>query len=166
MAKSISFDTGVEEYEVNGGQAMLRFNPTDPGLFARILDLQGVIAGFEQRYADLEGKVTGEQDEHGFPIGADTVAQAMRQMDIELKEELRTVFGQGNDFDAIFGHMSALAITDTGNSIVGNFLEAVVPLIEGNMDEREKIVAKVQQAKQKAAQNRAQRRASGHGGKR
>jgi uncharacterized protein (UPF0335 family) len=160
----IHFDTGIKEFNING-RAVLRFNPTDPGLFQRILNFQAVAESFEKRYAALDKEMTGEVNENGFPAGAEKVVMAVKELDAEIKESLRDIFGRDNDFDAIFDGMSCLAMTDTGANIVSNFMEAVVPLIEGTAEERAEITEKVQAARKKAAANRAQRRAAAKGDK-
>ncbi|MDL2294989.1 hypothetical protein LJC60_10305 [Ruminococcaceae bacterium OttesenSCG-928-D13] len=165
MAKSISFDTGAEEYEVNDGRASLFFNPADPALFARILELQGLVGDFETRYAQLEKKITGEVDAQGFPVGADDVVKGMRELDADLKAQLRDVFGPRNDFDAIFDHMSCFAITENGLTVVNNFFEAITPLFDDGVNDRVAKMEKMKAARDKATANRAQRRAAGKGGR-
>ncbi|MDL2327474.1 hypothetical protein LJC64_02280 [Ruminococcaceae bacterium OttesenSCG-928-A11] len=165
MAKSINFDTGADEYEVNGGRATLYFNPADPAVFAGILELQELANGFETRYAELEKKITGEMDEQGFPVGAEDVVKGMRELDADLKAQLRDVFGPRNDFDAIFDHMSCFAITENGDTIVNNFFEAITPLFDDGVNDRVAKMEKLKAIRDKAATNRAQRRAAAKGGR-
>ncbi len=125
---TLSFDTGVKEYDVDG-RAKLRFNPSDPELYARVLDFVDKSDEIEMRYAALKEVMTGEMDEQGFPVGGVEVVTKIRQLDRELKDTLADIFGHDNDFDAIFDHRSCLAVTDTGRNILNNFFEAIAPII-------------------------------------
>ena len=47
MTMKLNIDTGVREYEINGGEAngggTLRFNPADPNVYERFLRAQGKV---------------------------------------------------------------------------------------------------------------------------
>ena len=167
----IRFDTGAEEYDING-RAVLRFNPTDPELYACILDFQEKEDEYEQRFAALQNDMTGETDEEGLPVGAAELVRAMRQLDGELKADLRRIFGEDNDFDAIFDHRNALALNTDGETILSGFLTAIAPYIKNDAGERTEVAAKLLEARKVAQANRAQRRAAaraakgGQGGRR
>lgn len=159
------FDTGVKEYEVNGKE-MLRFNPTDQQLYTRFIEFYSNVGEILKKYDSAVKKFKKQHpakeieiDEKGFEVYKD-ILQVSKDTDSKIKEQLGYVFGQENNFDAIFDGVNLMAPTDTGYSVIENFLEALLPVIETNAIERKKIVnAKVDEAVKKAELNRAQRRA-------
>ena len=71
MSKNIMFDTGIEEYVVNGGE-VLRFNPTDPNVYARFVEFYKELPEITKEYNEAlkEYEKTAdskeEYDEKGF----------------------------------------------------------------------------------------------------
>ena len=114
--KKIKFDSGLEEILIGGG--VLRFNPTDPNLFAR----------FETAAAKLE---TVEKDMVEKAQGAEGMAvmQLLHDADRQMKEILSWVFGSGNDFDAILQGVNLLAVAGNGQRVVTNLFEALEPVL-------------------------------------
>lgn len=106
--KKIQFDNGVQEYRVND-RGVLRFNPTDPNLYARFLDM---------------GQAISQIRTEGDPI------TAMGQADRELKAMLTRVFGGDNDFDKLLEGVNLLAMTNTGHRVIENLLAALTPVLQ------------------------------------
>lgn len=110
--EKLTFDTGVKSYKVGAG--VLKFNPTDPNVYARFLEALDSLTALE---AELS-KATG----------SDCIA-AMAQADKEVKARLSHVFGPGNDLDAVFSGVSLLAVGANGERLITNFLAAIEPIL-------------------------------------
>lgn len=111
--EKLIFDSGLRTYRVGGGT--LRFNPTDPNLYARFLEAL-------DRLTQLEEALAGPQD------GPGTIA-LLRDTDKQVKEILRQVFGPDNDLEPIFGGMNLLAVGDNGQRLLTNFMAALEPIL-------------------------------------
>lgn|GEM_PF-86097 len=166
--KNITFDTGIEEYVVNGGE-VLRFNPTDPNVYARFVEfykeLGDITKDYNNALKDYEVTDNGEDefDEKGFDK-ASKLMEISKNTDKVIKERLAYVFGEGNDFDKMLSGVNMLAMTNTGYTVIENFMDALLPIIEKNAEKRKALMeSKVNEAVKKAQLNRAQRRAIAHG---
>lgn len=148
--EKIVFDSGIKEYEINNN-GVLRFNPSDPNVYARFYDVAEQIQQIER---DLIAK--GESLNNDENDG-EAVVRFMQEADKRVKELLGQVFGSGNDFDKLLGGVNLLAVAGNGERVVTNLVQALMPVIEqGAKKCAEK---KVGDAVQKANKNRAQRRA-------
>lgn len=143
-------NTGVKSYQVNDNGAILRFSPSDSGMYARFLRLMDLV---EDVSKDLEEKYKKAKFEDGSDVNIDdegtkAFAITFEEADKKIKAELTKVFGEklNNDFDAIFDGVNAFSVTDTGESVVTNFLNAVQPLIEASVNDHVKSKAKSQAA--------------------
>lgn len=112
--EKLNFDSGVKTYKVGAG--VLKFNPTDPNLYARFLEILDSLS-------DLEGELSKAS-------GADAIA-ALAQTDKEVKARLSYVFGPDNDLDAVFQGVSLLAVGSNGQRLITNFLAAMEPVLSG-----------------------------------
>lgn len=110
--EKLTLDTGVRAYKVGAG--VLKFNPTDPNVYARFLEILDSLSGLESELA-----------QH---TGANAIA-ALAKTDKELKSRLSYVFGPGNDLDAIFSGVSLLAVGANGERLITNFLAAMEPVL-------------------------------------
>ncbi len=108
--ETIQFDTGLRSYQVGGG--VLRFNPSDPNLYARFLDAVEALNGLEQT----------------LPQGAEAIP-ALREADKQVKAILQTVFGPDNDLEPVFGGMNLLAVGENGHRLLENFLSGLEPIL-------------------------------------
>ncbi len=111
--ETVLFDSGVKTYRVGAG--ILKFNPTDPNVYARFLDSLDRLTALE---ADLSAAATGE-----------AAILALREADRRAKAVLGEVFGPENDMDAIFSGMNLLAVGDNGQQLLANFLAAIEPIL-------------------------------------
>lgn len=143
--EKLEFDLGVKEYRVNGG-GVLRFNPSDPNLYARFFEAQEKVRDVEKRMTDEGGKLTGED------AGREAV-RLMSEADREVKAVLGWVFGGENDFDAVLGGVNIMAVSGNGERVVTNLFAALAPVI------REGAEACAGQKLDAAKANRAARRA-------
>ena len=142
--QNLTIDTGVQEYKINGG-AVLRFNPTDPNLYGRFMEVQTKLEKMEQELVRKGQELENSGDNVGKAI-----IDAMGEADRGVKALLTEAFGAENDFDALLGGVNLMAVT--------NLLAALAPIItEGvNQYAAQKTGAAVAEAKA----NRAQRRAA------
>ena len=114
--ETIQFDSGVKEYRING-EGILRLHPGDPNLYVRFQEAV-------EKIAQMEAKVREDEGED--------LLERMRDIDRQLKQLLSWVFGQENDFDALLGGVNLLAVTENGQRVITNFLQALEPvLVEG-----------------------------------
>jgi hypothetical protein len=145
--RKITFDTGLQEFEVNGG-AILRFNPSDPNVYSRFYEAQDKIealaAEYEQAQADREtDDVTRVRQ----------ALDSLRDIDCRVKKMLSEVFGAHNDFDAIFGGASMFSVGASEEYIITNLFAALQPIIEEGFEQQAKARTNA------VLLNRAQRRA-------
>ena len=110
--EKLTFDTGIKSYRVGAG--VLKFNPTDPNVYARFLEILDSLSGLEAELAQHSGT---------------NAITALAQTDKELKSRLSYVFGSGNDLDAVFSGVSLLAVGANGERLITNFLAAIEPIL-------------------------------------
>lgn len=135
---------GIKEYRLTEN-GVLRFNPSDPNVYARFLDAEKDIRAVEQEAAN---KANTETDNLG---GA--AIRIMAEADRKIKDILNRIYGHGNDFHSILEGVNVLAVGGNGNRIISNLLEALTPIMEqGAKDFADGKIAE-------AKLNRAQRRA-------
>ena len=147
----ITFDTGVKEYEINNN-GILRFNPSDPNVYARFFDAAEQIRKIEEELTEKAEALKGTENE------GEAAIRLMQEADKQVKGLLEQVFGPGNDFDKFMGGVNILAVAGNGERVVTNLLHALAPVIE---EEAKKCFdKKVDAAVGKAQGNRAARRAN------
>lgn len=148
--EKIIFDSGVKEYQINDS-GVLRFNPSDPNVYARFFEaaeqIQEVEKNLTKSGADLQ-----DNEKSG-----EAAILLMKEADKKVKDILGNVFGPGNDFDQMLGGVNLLAVAGNGERVITNLIQALVPIIEQGA---QKCAAqRVDDAVQTAHKNRAQRRA-------
>lgn len=152
--EKLILDTGVKEYQINDG-GVLRFNPSDPNVYARFLDVTDKIQTVED---DLVAKAKEiEKAENQEQSGA-AVLRLMAEADRKTKKLLAEVFGEENDFDAILGGVNLLAVASNGERVITNFLAALQPIMVSGAENcaKQQADAAVAEAKLNRAQRRAQ----------
>lgn len=140
--RELNFDSGIVEYRVNG-KATLSFNRSDPNLYNRMQELNGKLAAID---SDLKKEKDAAED--GLAL-----VKLFSAYDKRIKAELSFVFGEQNDFDAIFEGQNVLSIAGNGKLLITNFIEALQPIIESGVKEYAKLEAAnaVAQAKRERA---------------
>ena len=140
--RELNFDSGIVEYRVNG-KATLSFNRSDPTLYNRMQELNGKLAAID---SDLKKEKDAAED--GLAL-----VKLFSAYDKRIKAELSFVFGEQNDFDAIFEGQNVLSIAGNGKFLITNFIEALQPIIESGVKEYAKLEAAnaVAQAKRERA---------------
>lgn len=110
----LNFDTGLREYRVGSG--VLRFNPSDPNLYARFLEALEALTA-------LETELSGAEAADGTQV-----LQLLAQADSRAKGILAQVFA-GNDLETVFSGVSLLAVGDNGQRLLTNFMNALEPIL-------------------------------------
>lgn len=146
--QKLNFDLGLKEYEIGGG--VLRFNPGDPNVYARFAE-----AG--NRLTAVEKKLVAKAEAAGEEAPGETVLALMAEADREIKEILAWIFGDHNDFGAIFCGVNVMGVASNGERIITNFVNAVQPILDAGA--KKCASQQVNGALNKARKNRAQRRA-------
>ena len=144
--EKLTFDSGIREFEING-RGVLRFNPGDPNVYARLLDSLDDIKAVE---SDLVERSKDIQQDDGA-----AVLRLITQADKRMKEILTSVFGPENDFNEIMGGVNAMAVCDNGERAITNLLNVLMPIVQEGADRCAKQQADVAVAEARAA--RAQR---------
>lgn len=113
--KSLNFDSGVKEYEINGDpNRVLRINPSDFGIIERI------------------NKAKDELDK--LHITSDL--NGMTELDKVVRTQIDKIFGTGSA-DVIFGETNSASFAG-GQPIFANFLECIAPEITRVIEEEKK----------------------------
>lgn len=119
--EKLTFDTGIREFEINGN-GILRFNPGDPNVYARLLDSMKEIEKVENDLVDQSKQIA--QDD------GTAVLRLMAQADKRMKKILTGVFGPENDFDKIMGGVNVMAVCGNGERAITNLLNVLTPIIQ------------------------------------
>ena len=129
----IDFEDGLVGYRLNGG-GVLRFNPADPNIYSRFLQLGDKL---EQVQQELSGS-------------SDALWQ-LTQADQKIKALLGWVFGGHNDFDALLGGVNLLAMAGNGQRVLINLLDALEPIMRQGAEQcaRDLAASAVAQARQR-----------------
>ncbi|MBR6793339.1 MAG: hypothetical protein IKM48_03140 [Clostridia bacterium] len=122
------FDDGIKEFETNNGQ-ILRFNPSDPAFYDRF---RTMITKIEKAETELDV---------ADPKTGDEVLDLMCEYDHKIKCYLNEAFGLNNDFEKIFSGVNMMAVGKNGHRIIGNFLDAIQPIIEEGAKQHAKSAA-------------------------
>ena len=132
------------------GGGVLRFNPGDPNVYARFAE-----AG--KRMAAAEERLIAKAEAAGEEASGETVLALMAEADREVKDVLAWIFGDHNDFNAIFCGTNVMGVAGNGERVITNFIHAIQPIMKAGAKKCAK--QQVNGALNKARKNRAQRRA-------
>lgn len=150
--EKLNFDSGIKEYQMNGG--VLRFNPSDPNVYARFMESVDKIKALEEKLvADAKAQITPENED----LSGEVVLRLMAKADREAKKLLSWVFGAENDFDKLLCGVNLLAVGSNGERVITNLFAALTPIITEGAESCAKLQA--DKAVAQANLNRAQRRA-------
>lgn len=114
--ENLNFDTGVQEYALGSG--VLRFNPTDPNVYARFLEALEAVTALEASLAEQAQGLKGE-----------AIIRLLRDTDTRVKEILGGVFGSGNDFSALLDGVNLMAVGSNGQRVITNLFAALEPVL-------------------------------------
>ena len=123
--KTILIDSVLEEYQLVEGGEPLSFNPGDPNVYARYMEVLPKIKAVEQEMAGKANAVDANA-----PDAGEKALKIMRETDLKMKELLNQIFGEDNDFDKILKGVNLMAVGSNGKRIVENLLGALLPIME------------------------------------
>lgn len=116
--KTISFDTGVEEYLIN--DVPVRFNPTDTAFVKR---MWGLFEDLEKSQEGLQQRVDEISDED-----PEAMFDLARERDAQMRELIDGLFGEGIA-DKLFPNMNCYALAG-GLPVWVNLMFAVAEEVE------------------------------------
>ena len=147
--EKITFDSGIREFEINEN-GVLRFNPGDPNVYARLLDALDDIKAVEKELVDQSG---GAAQADGA-----AVLRLITQADKRMKEILTSVFGPENDFNEIMGGVNAMAVCDNGERAITNLLNVLMPIVQEGAERCAKQQADIAVAEARAARSQREKK--------
>ena len=122
--EQLLFDSGVKEYQLPGG--VLRFNPSDPNVYARFMECTDKIRAVEQQMA-AKAKILSDKKPDN--IGEESL-RIMRETDTKIKAILNEIFGHKNDFDKLLEGVNLMAVGTNGERVITNLLDVLQPIME------------------------------------
>lgn len=125
--EKLILDSGVKEYQLPGG--ILRFNPSDPNVYARFMESTNKIKQVEQEMAAKAKIISSKKDGN---MGEESL-RIMKETDTRMKAILNDVFGHGNDFDMLLEKVNLMAVAGNGERVISNLLNALQPIMESGV---------------------------------
>lgn len=117
----ISFDNGIKTYDIadkDGNiRGTIRVNTTDYNFFSRVEDAK---KGIREILASLNAEENEEAE--------------IARCDREVKTIINDLFDYDRTSEIVFGNTNCLS-TVGGNTLVENFLNAILPIIENDFKE-------------------------------
>lgn len=151
--EKLIFDSGIREFQINNN-GVLRFNPGDPNVYARLMESGEKILQVENELlTQAEATTSVDQEENN---GA-AMLQLLAEADRKVKDILAWIFGADNNFDEIFAGVNLMAVGANGERVLTNFLSALLPVVQEGA--RKCAQQQISAATTRAKGNRAQRRA-------
>lgn len=147
--EKLNIDLGIKSYQFVEGGAPLVFNPSDPNVYARYMHAMDEIESVETEMAAKANAIVADDD------SVETSLQIMEETDRQIKAILNGIFGGENNFDSILMGVNLMAVTESGDRVINNLLNALSPIMEGGA--KIYVEAELKEAKL----NREQRRALG-----
>ncbi len=144
---NIIFDSGMRSFRINDG-GVLRFNPSDPNVYARFMDAVEKIKSVESEQAQQANQV-----DRNAETAPEEILHIMSETDKKVKDILNNVFGNGNNFDELLEGVNLMAVATNGERVIANLIDALLPIMEAGAK------ACVQSEVKDAKLNREQRRA-------
>lgn len=119
MAEVIRFDTGLQEFNLNGQKSVF-FSPTDMNFIESVFR---TVETLDQREQDFQEKIKAlpEEDE-------DKVFDLGRAHDAEIREEINALFND-DVCTPVFGSLNVFALAD-GLPVWANLLFAVIDKLD------------------------------------
>ena len=152
----IKLDIGIKSFQFVEGAEPLKFNPSDPNVYARYMKAMDDIKAVEKEMAAKANAISTDNNtvEEQARAGAASL-EVMEETDRRIKNILNGIFGAGNDFDKILLGVNLMAVTESGDRVISNLLDVLAPIMEDGAK------ACVETEIKDAKMNREQRRALG-----
>ena len=119
MADIIKFETGVEEFNLNGKKTVY-FSPTDMNFIETVFRVVEKLDKREQEFQSELAALTEEDEPKIFDMG--------RAHDAEIREEINGIFGE-DVCTPVFGSLNVFALAD-GLPIWANLLFAIIDKLD------------------------------------
>ena len=148
--EQLLFDSGIKEYQING-KGVLRFNPSDPNVYARFMDSMEKIQKVEKEMVAKADALNRDS-----AIAGEEVLAIMRETDQKMKAILNDIFGHENDFDKILENVNLMAVASNGERVITNLIAALQPIMEAGA--KSCVGTEVNEAKLNREQRRAMNR--------
>lgn len=129
--RSLNFNTGIKEFYINGDESrIIRIDTTDVNLGMRIDNCRKELRKLAKKYETLAK--TGKVEEKPFDI--------IDEYDKEVRNKIDEMFDSPVS-EIAFGKTNCLSVCG-GNMLFENFLNAILPEIEKDISEEQKISQK------------------------
>ena len=113
--KSINFDEGYKEYDINGDETrVIRLRIADPNLVPRFEAASSRIDELQKKYVEA-------------------TPENMIAVDKELRDILNEVF-QTDVCTPAFGNAAVMSLTSSGKPLYQTFLEAFIPVVRQDIE--------------------------------
>lgn len=148
--EKLNISVGIKRYELVEGGALLSFNPGDPNVYARYMEMIPKIQAVEREMAQKANNVDVNSEDAG-----EKTLNIMRETDRRMKDILNQIFGAENNFDEILKGVNLMAVTEGGNRVINNVLDALTPIMNAGAKscvETEVKTAKLNREQRRAAQ--------------
>lgn len=148
--EKLNISVGIKRYQLVEGGALLSFNPGDPNVYARFMELVPRIKDTEKEMSEKAKAI----DVNSADAGEQTL-KIMRETDRRMKDILNQIFGNENNFDDILVGVNLMAVTESGSRVINNVLDALSPIM--NEGAKSCVDTEVNAAKLNREQRRAMR---------
>ena len=140
--EKLIFNEGLKKYEVNDSGAVFSFAANDANLYSRVKKLNDEALKILKELEKLQKKAQlSLEDEELKNEYVEKFSSAMKNADEKMKQALTECFGKQNDFEAIFSGVNAFSITDTGEFVITNFLNAITPIVKRDTERNINVAA-------------------------
>lgn len=115
--RELNFDDGLVQFSINGGKAVVTFNPTDSAFVEKLFAAFDTLDARQDSYKSRVEKIGDKRE----------IFEIARQQDAEMREIIDGVFGPISE--SVFGEMSVYAVAG-GLPVWCNFLLAVIDEVD------------------------------------
>lgn len=122
--KKLSFDTGVETYDLNG-KVSVSFNPTDSGFVEKLMDAFDSLRSKQEDYSARLEKMDGAE-----------AFQFTKELDAEMRQMLDGIFGC-TVCEPLFGSVNVYAMAG-GFPLWMNLLDVIMDEVVHAMEKEKK----------------------------
>ena len=119
--KNINFDSGIEEYDLDG-KVTVRFNPTDTTFLEKLSDSFAYLDLIQEEVKLSKEEITDEKD----------VFNLAKNLDTKMRDIINALFGQ-DVCTPLFGEMNLFASAG-GLPVWANLMLAIADEVQASMD--------------------------------
>ena len=119
--KSLNFDSGIEEYDLDG-KVTVRFNPTDVGFLEKLSDSFAALDLIQEEVRKSQEEITDDKD----------IFNLAKNLDTKMRDIINALFGQ-DVCTPLFGEMNLFASAG-GLPVWANLMLAIADEVESSME--------------------------------